>query len=210
MDSEGGLEKPQLVPETVTAAKELQWKSQVELLGNVKDKLGKGIDAGIIESVAAINLLGINTDASCEGHTDHGSPAPWIDISPEIIDTELEEKVRLAFDEANKKSAEKAPKEVLEKLYSDAWELHNEFEGKNLSEVLKLTPYLEEFYKERSVPFNQRLVLQRQGNGTRLQPQGAIFGTAMNEAEKSISLASFQAEMKDFTAFLKGKFMGNS
>ncbi len=46
----------------------------------MKDKLGKKVDAGIIETVVVLNLLGMPTTMSCEGHLDHGTGAPWVDI----------------------------------------------------------------------------------------------------------------------------------
>jgi hypothetical protein len=40
------------------------------------------IDKKIKNLVVALNDLGVPTTGSCEGHTDHGSPAPWIKITP--------------------------------------------------------------------------------------------------------------------------------
>lgn len=37
-----------------------------------------GIDPGIREAVAALNLLGFPTIMSCQGHLTHDYPAPWI------------------------------------------------------------------------------------------------------------------------------------
>ena len=42
------------------------------------------IDAGIRETVAVLNLLGLPTRQSCEGHVNdrgHGLPAPWVDFN---------------------------------------------------------------------------------------------------------------------------------
>ena len=46
-------------------------------------RLGMPIDAGIRETVAVLNLLGLPTTQSCEGHVNdrgHGLPAPWVDF----------------------------------------------------------------------------------------------------------------------------------
>lgn len=40
------------------------------------------IDDKIKKLVVTLNYLGIPTTGSCEGHADHGSPAPWIKITP--------------------------------------------------------------------------------------------------------------------------------
>lgn len=49
------------------------------------DKLGLGIDKGVEYPVAAMRVLGIRTTQSCEGHTEHGLPYPWIDVEKEDI-----------------------------------------------------------------------------------------------------------------------------
>lgn len=38
------------------------------------------LDRGIKNLVLALNARGIPTSGSCEGHVDHGSPAPWIKV----------------------------------------------------------------------------------------------------------------------------------
>lgn len=49
-------------------------------LEDVADGLGKGLDAGIVESVAALNAVGFETSGSCEGHAGWGLPYPWVDV----------------------------------------------------------------------------------------------------------------------------------
>jgi hypothetical protein len=44
------------------------------------DGLDMRVDRGILDTVVAINLKGIPTTSSCEGHLDHAYPAPWVDI----------------------------------------------------------------------------------------------------------------------------------
>ena len=60
------------------------WDETVKHFTNVTDKLGKGIDAGIFETVVVLNILEVRTTQSCEGHLEWGVPYPWIDIQPEI------------------------------------------------------------------------------------------------------------------------------
>jgi hypothetical protein len=40
------------------------------------------IEKNIKELVKALNAHGIATTGSCEGHMDHGSPAPWVKVVP--------------------------------------------------------------------------------------------------------------------------------
>lgn len=42
------------------------------------DRQGRGLDPLIIPVVAGLNMLGIRTIQSCEGHLDHGFAYPWI------------------------------------------------------------------------------------------------------------------------------------
>lgn len=60
------------------------WNETVDKYAHTTDRLGKKIDDGIFETVVCLNMLGINTTSSCEGHLDWGLPYPWINIEPEI------------------------------------------------------------------------------------------------------------------------------
>ncbi len=57
-----------------------QWTETSEKFSRVTDRLGKHIDKGIFDTVVALNILGFDTEQSCEGHLDHGLAYPWIDI----------------------------------------------------------------------------------------------------------------------------------
>src|SRR5687767_10818868 len=59
------------------------WNQKIEELKGVGDKLGMGIDGGILEMVAALNLNGIKTTQSCEGHLDRALAYPWVQIGSE-------------------------------------------------------------------------------------------------------------------------------
>lgn len=60
------------------------WEETAERFRKTTDKLGKSIDEGIFETVVALNVLGITTRQSCQGHLEWGLPYPWIDIHPEV------------------------------------------------------------------------------------------------------------------------------
>lgn len=60
------------------------WDETAKHYRRVVDKLGKKIDEGIFDTVVALNMLGVVTRASCEGHLDWGVPHPWVDIEAEI------------------------------------------------------------------------------------------------------------------------------
>src|ERR1039457_2831739 len=44
------------------------------------DRLGLPIDPGIKKAVIVFNVVGLITEASCEGHMDGGLSWPWIDV----------------------------------------------------------------------------------------------------------------------------------
>lgn len=45
-----------------------------------KDRLGMSVDKGIRNLVVGLRAWGVDTDASCEGHRNHGAPFPWVDV----------------------------------------------------------------------------------------------------------------------------------
>src|ERR1019366_1216693 len=56
------------------------WLQMLEKIERVRDALGFLIDTNIRETIVALNLSGMPTSASCEGHTDRGRGAPWITV----------------------------------------------------------------------------------------------------------------------------------
>lgn len=61
------------------------WQETATYFEKVTDRLGQPIDHGIFDTVVALNILGIPTHQSCEGHLTHGAPYPWVDIA--VIDS---------------------------------------------------------------------------------------------------------------------------
>jgi hypothetical protein len=46
------------------------WNSMLDNVRHMTDKLGMPVDHGVVETVAAMQLLKIRTTMSCEGHLD--------------------------------------------------------------------------------------------------------------------------------------------
>lgn len=67
-----------------TSSSSLQqvWDKTAQKFAKVTDRLGTPIEAEIMETVMALNVLGISTSMSCGGHLDddRGFVAPWVDI----------------------------------------------------------------------------------------------------------------------------------
>lgn len=163
----------------------LEGQRKIELL---VDKLGRGIDEGIKETLAGLSLFGINTTASCEGHKDHGTFAPYIDI-------EAKEALKVKQLRENK-----SDKEIEQ--------LNQQIEKINLKERLKLIKLLDEFYSKRQVSFHKRLTIQSKARGwSRLESIGAELQLIADPETQSKHLSEYQEEMRAFTEFLKRKYL---
>jgi hypothetical protein len=55
------------------------------LLGTV-DRIGTPVDKRVLSTVAALWAQGIETSGSCEGHSSHGLPYPWIQLAEDPWD----------------------------------------------------------------------------------------------------------------------------
>ncbi len=65
---------------TLRGERELQRLAKLAEVRGYTDGLGLGLDEGIVDTVAALQLNGFQTSASCEGHVDWGCGAPWVDV----------------------------------------------------------------------------------------------------------------------------------
>lgn len=61
-----------------TLTKDQVLEQTFERVALTVDGMGKRIDIGIMGVVLYLNVHGIITTFSCEGHTDHGHPFPWV------------------------------------------------------------------------------------------------------------------------------------
>src|SRR4051812_12906321 len=86
----------QLAKEAKEEQKRVQWRETEMELSKVTDKLGTKIETGILPTVVALNILGINTFNSCEGHLDKGLGTPTISIEAKMT-TEQEAKMLQIF-----------------------------------------------------------------------------------------------------------------
>lgn len=54
------------------------WEEACAEVAQFTDNLGCEVDDGIFDTVVALNLLGLRTVQSCEGHLNYGHPYPWV------------------------------------------------------------------------------------------------------------------------------------
>ncbi|MEK6861868.1 MAG: hypothetical protein AABY07_07930 [Nanoarchaeota archaeon] len=91
------------------------------------------IDPEISDLVKAINIFGIKTTASCQGHLNRGHPFPWVGIwppyNPKYNDKRLEEFYRLI----EKYNSQNCANWIFEKTW-----LHPKIESKSKEELKEL------------------------------------------------------------------------
>ncbi len=187
----------------IDIGKEQRWQDMYVHFSQVTDKLDMGIDRGILDTVIVLNLLGMPTIMSCEGHIDDSSGAPWVDIEDPEANQQTDSIGRL-FKEAQIAYAQGL---AAQDLFHRAHEARLEALTKHLTHRATLLRYLATFYEHRQVPYDVRLVVQSKSAGrTRLESQGASLQEIASPERRAQKLAEYQNEMHAFTAFLKELF----
>jgi|GEM_PF-397592 len=208
-----------------------KWNSTVSEIEKTADYEGYGIDKEIKEAVVALNVFGINTGQSCEGHIDSGMSAPWIRIEAPNEPEERFVGQNVIFEKVAKKY--NMPVDEAKRMYNmDAyWEAFNECvkneETKEYQDwreesekLLYLTKeILEDFYKNRQVPENVKIKLDTQSVEEMAGGSFEIFNGGddyrkINDAELSEKekaelggrIETYRKEMRSFADFLKDKF----
>jgi hypothetical protein len=217
MDGESGAEITKQVVAEKTAIerqKEQQRQAVKSEFSYVTDSLGLAIDPGILDTVVALNVLGVNTFQSCEGHSDLGTGAPYIDIeakrTPEL--EMLENQATTDFQEAAAAlkgiSLTQEIPDQIQQLYAQAHQLKAEASKPHLQERQKAMNYLDEFYKDRQVPYDRRLIIVPlfEFGESRIESQGADLQRIAPQDVKERKLQEYQGEMREFTLFLKEKY----
>lgn len=158
-----------------------------EQIAKEASETGQHIDAGVLDTVAALAMRGFKPVDACEGHSDRVTGGPFV-----------------MFEAAESK-------ELLTKLQGMADQTSDEFQQTyqktsqaNLGEVQKILPLLEQFYAERDTPHSERLIVRCFGPSVpKLMCQNADLGEILDEDERHRLLSDNQLEMMAFTNFLK-------
>ncbi len=189
----------------LVASKNQVWEDLEKHFARVVDGCGTKIDPGIMNAVVAFNAAGINTTASCEGHLDWGNAHPWIRAGVVGIDvSELEDEQRRAL-----KAYQNAAGEDRTKLCDEYYAITARVQKLHVQEELKLTKYLDAFYKQHDMDYDRHLIIERTISGECvLQSHGADLQNIRSQEEKVAKLKEYQDEMQAFAAFLKRRFFG--
>lgn len=173
--------------------KEIKWKNVEKEVDNIKNESihGLGIDPKIRRTVIALNVFGIDTIMSCEGHLDRGQGVPYVEISAHGT-----AQMRLDSDNAYVQQRHAEYERLKERSISINKKLLN-----------KLQNYLDEFYKDRDVKQDCRLIAEMNSYGViRLKNFGEQSEQEADSSERLANLTVFQGEMEKFGKFLEDKF----
>jgi hypothetical protein len=188
------------------------WERTGQEVAELTDGLGMHIDPGIRDAVTALRLLGLRTEASCEGHDSWGVGAPWVSIgahpTPEL--TELQNQWTNARQVATDLEARNAPRGDITAAHSRAHEFREKLKSVHLRPAATLLPLLEEFYidRQRSVETGLTIAFISLSR-SRLQSLGAEFQALLPVELRIPKLAAYQREMADFTTFLRQRYLAD-
>ena len=177
--------------------KQARWDEMAVEVDKIVDPLDKHVDEGIKDTVIALQLLGFETDGSCEGHTDHGVCSPWIDITSAGIKATEPEKEKL-FEKIEKQGY--MDKETERRI--------DELNLERTKEQARVMGILAEFYWGRDAPYDTIIVVHPVING-RIQCIGTDIVELLPPEQKAVKLKQYQAEMAEFTKFLKDRYFNS-
>ena len=205
--------------------KKIAWLDKLrKKVDKITDALGMPVDEGIKEAVIMFNAVGLYTSASCEGHLDHGLPAPWIDVEApnepkeryvgeKEIFRKVARKYNLKVEELrrgyNIEALEEAGREIVKNEETKEYKIWRKENQKLLKKAKK---FLEEFYKNRKVEPDIKLEIEIFGNGSFRIHNGGKYYKLVNDLSRKEKrevkkmLKKFREEMNAFTEFLKNKF----
>src|SRR5947209_1480817 len=188
--------------------KSREWEAMRSRFEHITDTLGMPIDKGILDAVIVLNLLGVTTRQSCEGHLDRGDCAPWISFTT-LEATPMYKQAAQEHDRAMCISKEKKyTYEELQGLFAPARELRSRADALHAFGQRKVLSLLEVFYSERYISHDCMLVVYSRVPGSSiLESQGAKLQIIREEDEKAVKLCVYQQEMQHFARFLKERFL---
>lgn len=182
--------------------KEQHWQDLVKRFESTTDDLGQPLDPKILDAVVALNALGFETTASCEGHAE-GSYAPYVDIA---IDTPAGEKERLfeALQLAETDEELRAANDLVEQLNVYYLEARR-----------RLMNLLIAFYQDRHVSYDHLLSLRPRRDAfgcveeLRLQCMGTDCLDLSDSDGRAVKLKAYQCEIQELAVFLRDRYFKN-
>jgi hypothetical protein len=173
------------------------WEEAEAFAWRLVDGMGCPIDEGILHTVVTLNLLGLRTSQSCEGHLDGGLPYPWLDFQTEECPDWYEQAQEDACREGQSVEKEEAATDRLMTLVA-AYHHENPL-------YTQLTTLLETFYKSRiQTPEEWRIIVRFLHPGYyRLMPLCGYDAKDWLETARAKNLACAQAEIQALGKWLR-------
>lgn len=205
----------------------MDWDNKRKEIERYADILGYGIDKNIKETLVGLNILGLPTSASCEGHFDHGISAPWVEIGAPNEPEErfagqnetyrkIAEKYGVSIEEVKKGDNHRAWAEAeTENSKNDETPEYKKWREENKKLMVRTGELLKEFYKNRKAGDDgERIEITEEGEGNfRIHNGGDDYRNVpekMSEKQKeklAERLLNYQREMKESSLFLKEKYI---
>ncbi len=174
-----------------------------ERVATFTDKLGTPLDPGIEETVIALNLLGLQTVQSCEGHLDHGCPYPWVTVINREHSrrfTKVWSQVCALEEEAKQTATEQAYDYYL--AADSALRLHLSQWKRDDTLFPRLIGLLDTYYAGREETPVRLMVLRLHPGLCRIEPGWSHLAKELPESLKARYLERSQTEMQAFTGYL--------
>jgi hypothetical protein len=206
--------------------KATRWEDAMAQVEQAKDRLGKGVDKNIKETVAAFLVNGFPTRGSCEGHLEERfgkirKISPYIDVAV------VEPKERFVGESGIRASiagqfnilpgaitqnddAGRAYWDYISAHHIQETPEYQEAQKKNKDLKKRAAALVDEFYRQRSSGTPQELCIRDIGASGLFKIEG-VQGFVREVSEEDQEryrgrLLSEQAEMKALTEFFKKKF----
>lgn len=185
----------------IVVQQELEWPAtwhEADIFAQkLVDRVGCPIDKGILETVVVLNLLGLHTSQSCEGHLDGGRPYPWVDFQTEECPAWYEQAQRDIYRTGQNPEEEEA---AIAHLMARVDAFHTPRHLYTRMQALLDTCYIE----RPDSPAEWRLVIHCVHPGYyRMCPACGYEADEWPANARAGNLARGQAEMRAVTRFLK-------
>jgi hypothetical protein len=167
---------------------EMKWNRITAELASASDRLGKPIDSAILPTVVALRMIGFQTNASCEGHLDHGIKAPWIEVGSVSDDLARRALSGPSTEESSPHIKSVEELQAIEAVYN---------------ERSRLIDLLDKFYSHRQCSAQARLIVMFRLGQCRMISQGYGIQDGLPVETQSTMLDTYRTEMKEFTDWLK-------
>lgn len=202
--------------------KQSAWDAKRKEIDYIGDRVGRGIDEGIKETVVAFNMNGINTTGSCEGHLDHGWATPWVQFEaqdrPELRfvgEAEIFQKAAathgIPVEDIKTMETDEAAKVFFEAddeaAQNGETEEYQTWRTKSDEAAHKIIQLLDEFYIDRDTPPETKIYALPFEEGLWRILSGDMLEHRSQDTERL--LYTRREEMLAFTDFLRDKYFSS-